>query len=399
MRFSPALAVVALLAACTGAPVKVLPPAVAQPLVEPLPLRVGVSIDPAVRAYALKDSAVTGVTYQIGDSATSTFLAAFRATFAEVVELPAATASVAEGLDAVLELADSRWTASPGGADGPFTEAEYRIHLRDAGGNLVATWISANTVTYSELVRDPGEKLNWSFTIEEPYALQLEKSAAAFLREFRDTPAVGAWLEARGAYRAVLPARSDAIAPLPAGIYVTSDAPSDDMRRCIVKGLQDAVRGRPVITGPGVRRALYPWLSDRPDAATVVERLTRLADVAAARGRLAALGVGTVIIVTGGTTQDWHGGGLCGAGYGGGGCLGLYWGDRKSLLVARILDLDHPLAVVQSETTRSGKAAVPMFGLPLPFIPATQSAACHEVSKALAVQLRAPLPGASVPPP
>ena len=98
---------------------------------------------------------------------------------------------------ATLELADSRWTASLGGGDSPFTAAEYRIHLRDSGGNLVATWISASTVTYSELVRDPGEKLKWSFTFEEPYALQLEKSAAAFLREFREMPAIRAWLDAR----------------------------------------------------------------------------------------------------------------------------------------------------------------------------------------------------------
>lgn len=399
MRLPFALAVVALLAACTGAPVKVLPPEVAQPLVEPLPLRVGVRIEPAVRTYALKDKSVTGATYEIGESAVSTFLAAFRATFADVIELPPETVSVQGGLDAVLELAYSRWTAAPGGAEGPFTEAEYQIHLRDAGGNLLASWASAQRVTYSETVRDPGEKLSWKFTFEEPYSLQLEKSAAAFLRDFRDAPAVRAWLEARGAYRAVLPAPGDAAAPLPAGIYVTSDTASAAMRLCIIKGLQDAVPGRPVITGPGVRRALYPWLSDRPAAALAAERFVALAGLAEARARLAALGVGTVILVAGGTTQDWHGGGLCGAGYGGGGCLGLYWGDRKSILVARILDLDHPQASVQSETTRSGKAAVPMFGLPLPFIPATQSAACHEVSRALAAKLRVPLPGAAVQPP
>lgn len=395
MRFPFAPVVAALLTACSIAPVKVLPLQVAQPLVEPLPLRVGVRIDPKVRTYGLKEDTFEGATYQIGESATATFLAAFRATFTNVIEMPAETASVQEGLDAIVDLADSRWSMASGGAEGRLTTAEYLISFRDAVGNLLASWTLEQKVTYSELVRDLGDKWNWKLTFEDQYSRTLEKIAAAFLRDFRDLPAIRAWLEARGAYRAALPAPGNAAAPIPAGIYVTSDAASDDMRRCVIRGLRDTLPGRPVITGPGVRRALYPWLSDQPAAALAAERFIALAGLSEARARLAALGVGTVILVAGGTTQDWNGGGACSIG----GCLGFSWGDRKSILATQIVDLDHPQKVVQSETTRSGKAVMPLLYLPLPFIPATQSAVCHEVSKALAGQLQALRTGAAAPPP
>jgi hypothetical protein len=64
------------------------------------------------------------------------------------------------------------------------------------------------------------------------------------------------------------------------------------------------------------------------------------------------------------------------------------WGTRDSVIAARLIDLSQPHALAESEAHESGTAVLPMFVLPLPFIPATQTAACHELGKTLAERLR-----------
>ncbi len=390
MRSPPALIIaLALLGAgCASAPRQVESPEVSAPLVEPLPLRIGVRVAGPVRSYVYDDP-LTGVGYRQGEPMTRAFLAACRASFAEVVELPDDASAPYAGLDGVVELATLELDRKPVSTSHEMT-ARLEVTLSDASGAPAGSWSATQVVSDEEVTGDPGEPLKRRISVYESHpSLLIEKSAAAFLREFRDVPEIRPWLEARGAYRPPFPAAAaEASSPPRRGIHVTSDVASDSMRRCVLDRLVHDVPGRHFLLGPAVRRALYPWLSDRPSTDVAIERLTALVHSPAAQARFDALGLGTMVFVTGATSQELHGGGACGAGSGGGGCLGLYWGDRNSVLAARVFDIAKFQAVASSQASRSGAVLVPMFLLPLPFIPATQTAACDEVSKAVAKALQ-----------
>ena len=396
-RGYPGLILMALLAGCAGPLVRVDAPAWQPPLVESLPLRVGVYVSPAQRGYMFVDSSMSGARLDLGEAGAATLLAAARGGFAGAVELDDPAAAAGAGVDAVLSVAAMEWRSTLT-REATTTSAHYTLRLAEPSGALVGEWTREFSTSLEEIVPDPGQPGLWSLkgVYAAPATVLLERLGSAFLREFRDEPAIRAWLEARAAYRPALPAPAAgaALAPWarPSGVQVASDAGSDVVRRCVIKGLRRELPERPVVAGPALRQALFPWFSDQPAAAAGAERLRALLALPEARSRLEAIGVGTVVLVSGGTRQDWHGAGFCGAGYGGGGCLGLTWGERDSLIVARIVDLASPAALSESSAHRSGTTVIPMLGIPLPFIPATQSAACHEMAHALARELRAQRP-------
>lgn len=385
--------VMALLAGCASEPLRIPAPDLPAPLVEPLPLRVGLVVPAGWRRHIFRDPTLGGTDAEVGEASGAMLRAAARAGFAGVVEFDEARA--ATGVDAVLALAGMEWTAAPP-EDGQAAVAQFDLRLSDAAGTPIGAWSTRQRVELEEITRDPGEQSGMHFhdIYAVPATLLLEKVGAAMLRELRDEPAIRQWLEQHAAYRAALsPSEPVSAGPRPPGIAIAGDVASDGVRRCVIRELRRGLPDRPVLAAVGVRRALYPWLSDRPPVALAAERLVALAHYAPARARFAELSLGTVILVAGGTKQEWHGAGFCGAGYGGGGCLGLEWGKRDSFIAARLVDLSQPEDVVGSEAHKSGHAVMPMFGLPLPFIPATQTAACQELSKALIRQLARPSPG------
>ena len=391
---------VGVLAGCADPRVRVEAPELPRPLVQPLPLHVAVFLPPEARTYVFKDKAGTGARFEVGAASAATLDFAFRTGFTEVVELDALPVTQLPGIDAVLALEAIDWSVVY--ASGKYaTLAHYVFALSAPGGDLVGRWATVQRVESAEVAADPGQGFSWNFTriLEAPSVMLLEKVAAAFLREFREEPDVRAWLESRQAYVPAMPeaktsSRGDGftapLQPAPPGIYVTSDTASLAVRRCVIRELRTLLPERPVLTGPVVRQALFPWFSDAPATDVAAARLAGLARYPAAASRLQALGLGTFVMVSGGTVQDSHGGGFCGGGYGGGGCLGLMWGTRDTFIAAELLDLSRPDELSHSEAHRSGTAVVPMLLLPLPFIPATQSSACRELGKALAVRLREP---------
>jgi hypothetical protein len=106
------------------------------------------------------------------------------------------------------------------------------------------------------------------------------------------------------------------------------------------------------------------------------------------RQRIAALGVSYLVVRSGATSNDVHNGILCGGGYGGGGCLGLAWYDRKTEFKAQIWDLKRGSldGTVQAQSTGTG--VIPALLLPFPaYMPATESASCRELGARLAKAL------------
>jgi hypothetical protein len=98
-----------------------------------------------------------------------------------------------------------------------------------------------------------------------------------------------------------------------------------------------------------------------------------------------------MLVFTGATDTDISRGGiLCGAGYGGGGCVGFAWGERNTAFRVNLLRdvFDGKDVDVVSETT--GAVLVPAFGLPIPIIAATESTACRRLRRALTEALASP---------
>ena len=392
-----ATALSALLVGCAGSPLRIDAPQLPAPLIESLPLRIAVYLPPESRTYAYKDKYLTGLRFEIGAASAETLAFAFQAGFAQVIELDTPAATPLAGVDAILALETIDWSVVAS-AQQYTTLARYAFAMSTPGGEPIGRWETTQVVNNHEATREPGvaPSRKLSELLEVPSEVALEQVAAAFLLEFREQPQIRTWLESHQAYVPAMPGLPPAsvaaesaaqVAPSGTAIYVTSDVPSASVRRCIVRELRKRLPGRPVMTGQSLRQALFPWLSHSLPMAATAERLAALVAHPAAVSHFNEVGVGRIVLVAGGTTQDWHGGGFCGGGYGGAGCLGLMWGERDSMIEAQVLDLSRPRELVHSQAHESGSAFLPMFLLPLPFIPATQSAACHELGKALADQL------------
>ncbi len=101
------------------------------------------------------------------------------------------------------------------------------------------------------------------------------------------------------------------------------DFDDDDVDGCIGSSMRQADPGLRFVSARLFRENLYPYFMPSTMPHTV-EDYKNILDRAEVRERIAALSVRYLVILTrGGTNTDWHGGIFCGAGYGGGGCLGL----------------------------------------------------------------------------
>ncbi|HBA53969.1 MAG TPA: hypothetical protein DCZ04_05810 [Syntrophorhabdus aromaticivorans] len=165
----------------------------------------------------------------------------------------------------------------------------------------------------------------------------------------------------------------------------SEDFDDDDVEDCIGPAMYNVNQELRFVPAKQFRRNLYPYFAP----STTPHDLEGYKNVLAkpeVRQRIDSLGVRYLIILTkGGTNTKWHGGIICGAGYGGGGCLGLSWWDRKSELGLAIWDLHAKVQAVDVQAQAKGKGVMPAFGLPIPvYVPATRSAVCKALGTRLA---------------
>jgi hypothetical protein len=165
----------------------------------------------------------------------------------------------------------------------------------------------------------------------------------------------------------------------------SQDFDDDDVENCIRPAMHSVNPRLRFVQAKQFRENLYPYFTPRT-ASRDLEGYKSVLDKAAVKQRIDSLGVRYVIIVTkGGTDTDWHGGIICGGGYGGGGCLGLSWWDRKSELGFAIWDLLAKSHAGNVRTEATGTGIMPAFILPIPlYLPATKSAVCNELGVRLA---------------
>lgn len=152
---------------------------------------------------------------------------------------------------------------------------------------------------------------------------------------------------------------------------------------CLQRALHGARPQLTIVGGQDFRDALFPWF-DRDETPSGEAQFGSVLARSAVRERLHQLGVRYLVLVGSRTWEaDQHGGIFCGAGYGGGGCLGFATYVRHSSTDAQVWDLGEARAVTTLGTEASGRAVIPAFVLPIPFIPATQGAACDSTARQL----------------
>lgn len=129
--------------------------------------------------------------------------------------------------------------------------------------------------------------------------------------------------------------------------------------------------------------ALFPWF-EAEIAPRTVEQMSGLLAKPVIKDRIAALGVRYLLVVASAGPSDGFPGIICGAGYGGGGCLGVMWEDKTNRVTAVIWDLVLGVESGSLSATSTGKSIGFALGFPVLFLADTKREACRAVANELA---------------
>ena len=156
-----------------------------------------------------------------------------------------------------------------------------------------------------------------------------------------------------------------------------------DFMRCLKKALEKHVSHRVrLVDAATFQDALFPWF-EPTHAPSNVKELEALLARPVVRQRIASLGVRYLVNIAGSAESDGFPGMICGAGYGGGGCLGLAWENKTHRVNAVIWDVVQGTRSGALSTRTSGRSVSFAFVIPIIFVANTERDAC----KALASEL------------
>lgn len=168
----------------------------------------------------------------------------------------------------------------------------------------------------------------------------------------------------------------------------SSSALGGDIEECLVSRIHDVAPEIVLIPQRAIRDALFPLL-EPATAPETEEEFAALLSREEVRRRLASRGLRYLVAFAGGTMRpDWKGGILCGAGYGGGGCLGFAWQDETTALSATVWSLAVASVAQREDAKAEGTSVVPAFLLPLPILAHTRQSACNELGSRVALAIR-----------
>jgi len=192
-----------------------------------------------------------------------------------------------------------------------------------------------------------------------------------------------------------LPAQAEAPAAIPVGIVWWPATPTDalyamggDIEDCLTARIREVAPEIVVTPQRTIRDALFPLLEPATQPATE-EGFAALLAREDVRARLMRRGLRYLIVFSGGTLEDEPGGFiLCGAGYGGGGCLGFIWQGETTALNAALWSLDDSVKLRHEDAKVEGTFLMPAFGLPVPIPASTRAQACHELGNRIARAIR-----------
>lgn len=384
------------LAGCTNTlPVKrdLLPSSRGQAMVSSWPLTVGVYVAPQVRGFEARAGMWR---LPAGPVMAQDFEWTVRQMFDRVIPLaaPPQGGSLPQGLAGVVSLEAVESDPIRYDLDNPEANAgaglRYHFRLAGARGETLDEW----SLRSAALLWDNEDSSLLSQLRGEgnDFAYMMRNVMAEWMVRFDARPSARKWLDSAGATARMEPAvRDGAMASTaPQRILVLPNLErwlhTDASRplECLGRTIGQPGRRLELLPLSEVRMAFYPWFEPATGPRTAGS-LRRLLESPAMQARARALGIHHMLVFTGATDTDFsHGGIACGAGYGGGGCLGFAWGERNTAFRVNLLrDIFNGKDVdVVSEIT--GPVMMPAFVLPVPIIAATEAAACRQLRRALA---------------
>jgi hypothetical protein len=169
------------------------------------------------------------------------------------------------------------------------------------------------------------------------------------------------------------------------------DAREAGFVRCLRGGVAKRLPSQlSLMDTPSFQDALFPWF-EAENAPRTVEELNSLLGRPMIRDRIASLGVRYLLVIASAARSDGFPGIICGAGYCGGGCLGVFWEDKKHRAQAVIWDLERGAPSGTLVATSSGRSVGLAFGTPLVFIAGTEASACEALAAELVRLLASPV--------
>lgn len=160
----------------------------------------------------------------------------------------------------------------------------------------------------------------------------------------------------------------------------------ESLQECLTGQLASACPGSVFVSQATIRDAFFPLLepATQPDSEEAFAALLARNDV---RPRLVKR-MDYLVTFTGGTVEEDKGGILCGAGYGGGGCLGFAWINKDTRISVVIWEMGEPMPASHRESRATGTTLIPAFILPIPIPALTEGAACRDMSRQILAFIR-----------
>ena len=153
----------------------------------------------------------------------------------------------------------------------------------------------------------------------------------------------------------------------------------ESLQECLTEQISTACPGSSFVPQDSIRDAFFPLLepATQPDSEEAFAALLARSDI---RPRVVKR-LDYLVTLTGDTAEEHNGGILCGAGYGGGGCLGFAWINKDTRISVVIWDLAGAAPAGHQESRVEGTTFIPAFILPIPIPALTEGAACRDMSR------------------
>jgi len=369
------LAAIICLPACTYQ-IKIGEPKLPSPLIEPLPLTVGITFDPSIADYEFV-TRKWGDTFQFrpGIATQVVFSQVLKSTFAETIMLtPGELADLPVGtIDAAVFVGIKNFFAHIDiEGESERVEITYTVTIKEPDSSTIAELDfdgQSQSVEFQEWGEIQFDSYYGRLTREAIF-----DAATRYVIEFRDSPGVKDWLHATGAYREHLGVGGsgdiEVFARLfepKAAVRVAIFSDHEDFRACLTERLFDSQTGIQVIDEQQTRNAFYPWMIDLgdPDAARWVETNGAAPLV---RQRIAAMGI-THVVTTAvdtdslGLEEMWEGqrDDITGIGipiigpYGGLFLFGVILADERTDSAVAVYELDPKAEDTSFQQSASGK--------------------------------------------
>jgi hypothetical protein len=350
-----------------------------QPLVQQIDATVGKSFSGDARTAVMIITPIARA--DIGKISVARFDDAFDKKFRRTVTLsqwPPWQVAEMEALDGIIELerVDAQTNFADKGYEGGALLLSYRVCLHESRDRQIACWDAQ--VSQPILRKSLDCAVNISRCVEPAISAAVDSGVANILLQMENDPAVLGWVS--GLREKAMCDRSGGCIGLlwwPAYDDHAGYSFAKDIEGCLTRRINELLPDVTLIGRQRLQRLLYPLMEPDTEPRTEQEfaALLHREDV---HERLASRGIRFLVAFSGQTTQDeWKGGILCGGGYGGAGCLGFVWADKRTGLDAAIWDLAAAGAPGHAAAVVEGTSAMPAVILPIPIPAATQSAACR----------------------